>query len=184
MRVNCCWVHCGGGFIGRFMFWILEIEKMEWAKMWYTYCAKFGLKIVYKLLQLYNELVANPCYTRNVSGGVDQQMRAPFHVKVDCWSSLCRLSITPRINTGDCPSVLIADRLCVDHQSPQHQSLICPPPQINTGNHGSHIFRLTFPWLFQYFFHFPVFFSVLFNEFNKHKKLFNKCSSIKKSEEK
>ena len=47
--------------------------------------------------------------------------------------------------------------------------------------HGSHIFELTnfsdFP---VFFLHFPVFFSVLFDEFIKYKNLFNKYASIKK----
>ena len=40
---------------------------------------------------------------------------------------------------------------------------------------------LTFPWLFQYFFPFS---SILFNEFNKYRNLFNKDTSTKKSENK
>ena len=50
--------------------------------------------------------------------------------------------------------------------------------------HGSHIFGPTnFPdFSSNNFFPFPLFFSDLFNEFNKYKNLFNKYTSIKKSE--
>ena len=45
--------------------------------------------------------------------------------------------------------------------------------------HGTHIFGLTNFSVFS-----SIFFSVLFNEFNKYKNLFNKYTSIKKSERK
>ena len=96
---------------------------------------------------MYNELVANPCYARNVLGGVnpprsaeaivfsqqkwkstvdplsvdcwppqDQHRQSPFHVKVDCWSSLCQLSIPPG-STVLIASTLIVDCLSIDCQS-------------------------------------------------------------------
>ena len=58
-----------------------------------------------------------------------------------------------------------------------------------SGLHGSHIFGLTnfpdFSLTFPvYFFDLSLFFSVLFNEYNKYKNLLNKYISSKNSEKK
>ena len=58
----------------------------------------------------------------------DQQRQSPFHVKIDCWSSLCQLSITPRINRGNCLFMwkLTVDPLYVNCWSPQDKQRQLP----------------------------------------------------------